>query len=209
MVMERHPDVRVTRSELVVSGRVFDVRREHVVLPSGLAQELLVVDHPGAVAVAPILADGRVVLVRQYRHAIGDWLVEIPAGRLERGEDPATAARRELEEETGYRCGRLVPLGSLFPAAGFCSERIHLFAAEELSEVGDGRAPMDSDEEFEVLKMPLDHALEAVANDAKSWIALRRWRSRGTASAPAGNAIPSPGPAPSGPSRAVDETGGS
>src|SRR5688572_722207 len=172
--MERHPDVRVLQSERVASRRVFDVVHEQVVLPSGLRQELDVVDHPGAVAIAPVLDDGRIVLVRQYRHAIGAWLVEIPAGRLERGEEPPTAARRELEEETGYRCGVLEPLGPIFPAPGFCSEVIHLFAARALVEVASGRAPMDPDEEFELLRLPWERALEVVASDAKSWIALTR-----------------------------------
>jgi ADP-ribose pyrophosphatase len=172
--MERHPDVRLTSSERVVAGRVFDVVHERVVLPSGLIQELDVVEHPGAVAIAPVLDDGRIVLVRQYRHAIGRWFVEIPAGRLERGEDPEATARRELEEETGYRCAALEPLGELFPAPGFCSEKIHLFAARGLVEVASGRAPMDADEEFELLRLPLESAIAAVATDAKSWIALTR-----------------------------------
>jgi ADP-ribose pyrophosphatase len=178
--MERHPDVRLTSTERIASGRVFDVVHERLVLPSGLRQELDVVVHPGAVAIAPLLDDGRVVLVRQYRHAIGRWHVEIPAGRLERGEDPQATARRELEEETGYRCSALDPLGELFPAPGFCSEKIHLFAARGLTEVAAGRAPMDADEEFEVLRLPLADAIEAVSSDAKSWIALTRVAARQT-----------------------------
>lgn len=94
--MRRH-----ARVELVATGRVFSVVRERLRLPSGLQQELVVVDHPGAVAIAPLLPNGKLLLVRQYRHAIGDWLIETPARRLEPDEEPLLAARREFEEETG------------------------------------------------------------------------------------------------------------
>ncbi|MCC7014713.1 MAG: NUDIX hydrolase [Planctomycetes bacterium] len=174
--MKRHPDVRVRSSELVFRGRAFDVVRERVLLPSGLEQDLAIVDHPGAVGIVPITAEGRVVLVRQYRHAIGDWLVEIPAGRLEPGEQPAQAAARELEEETGFRATRWTELGGFFAAPGFCSEWMRLFAASGLVEVVAERAAMDADEEFELLQLPFEEALRAVEPDAKSWIALRRWQ---------------------------------
>jgi ADP-ribose pyrophosphatase len=117
--------------------------------------------------------------VRQYRHAVGEWLTELPAGRVERGEDAQDAARRELEEETGYRCRALEPLGEVFPAPGFCSERMLLFAARGLSAVEHGRAAHDQDEEFEVRILTHSEALEAVARDAKSWIALSRLPHRG------------------------------
>jgi ADP-ribose pyrophosphatase len=173
--MKRHPAVRLLESREVIAGRAFRVLSEVVELPSGLRQDLLVIEHPGAVAIVPVLDDGRILLVRQYRHAIGEWLVEIPAGRLELRETPAAAARRELEEETGLRAARLDELGVFFPAPGFCSERIWLFAAHGLAEAPADRAPMDSDEEFEVLRLAPQEALEAVRADAKSWIALTRF----------------------------------
>ena len=172
--MNRHPAVRLLESREVIVGRAFRVLSEAVELPSGLRQDLLVIEHPGAVAIVPVLDDGRILLVRQYRHAIGAWLVEIPAGRLEGGETPVAAARRELEEETGLRATRLDELGVFFPAPGFCSERIRLFAAHGLAEAPADRARMDADEEFEVLRLAPEEALEAVREDAKSWIALTR-----------------------------------
>lgn len=170
--MSSDPQVRRIGSEVVFHGRAFDVVREQIELPSGLRQDLALVVHPGAVGIVPVLDDGRIVLVRQYRHAIGRWLVEIPAGRLERGEPPELAARRELEEETGYRTARLESLGCFYPAPGFCSERMHLFVARELSSAGAERAAHDADEELDVVALRYEEALAAVQEDAKSFIGL-------------------------------------
>jgi ADP-ribose pyrophosphatase len=173
--VERHPDVRVESSEQLYRGRVFALLHERIVLPSGLRQDLTLIDHPGAVAVVPVGTDGRVLLVRQYRHATGSWLWEIPAGRLEPGEAPLAAARRELEEETGLRAAEWSSLGGFFAAPGFCSEWMHLFAACGLAPAGPSRAPHDADEELEVAWLPFTEALELTSQDAKSAIALRRW----------------------------------
>ncbi len=166
----RHADVHLEDSQVLHQGHVFDVLRERVKLPSGLVQELDIIAHGGAVAVLPLLEDGTVILVRQYRHAIGDWLLEIPAGRLEPGESPAEAALRELEEETGYRTEKLVSLGDLLPAPGFCSESLALFVASDLSAIPGGGLAMDEDEEIELVRVPLEdvhlHTL-----DAKSLVA--------------------------------------
>jgi ADP-ribose pyrophosphatase len=182
--MERHEKVRVLESELIHRGRVFDVLRESVLLPSGLRQELDVIDHGGAVCVAARADDGRLWVVRQYRHAAGEWLEEIPAGRLERDEDPLAAARRALEEATGRRAARWSELTSFFAAPGFCSEVLHLFLAEELEEVPGGGLPADADEEIElVLRSPAE--LLARARDAKTLLAaaLLSLDPRGTSSA--------------------------
>ncbi|MEM7518552.1 MAG: NUDIX hydrolase, partial [Planctomycetota bacterium] len=120
------------------TGRIFDLVSERVRLPSGLEQELDVVVHGGAVAIAALREDGKLVCVRQYRHAVGQMLVEIPAGRLEAGEEPLTAARRELEEETGFRAASWRERLRLIPAPGFCSERIVLFEARDLEAVPGG-----------------------------------------------------------------------
>lgn len=168
--MERHADTSVLETRVLCRTPIFELVRERVRLPSGLEQELVVVDHPGAVCVAALEADGRLLLVRQYRHATGRWMLEIPAGRLEPGEDSLSAARRELEEETGHRAARWRHLRSFFPAPGFCSERLDLFLATELEPVpGGGRAP-DADEEIEVVRR---HPGELVAesDDAKTLLA--------------------------------------
>ena len=149
--MKRHADVRVHASERVFGGRIFDLVSESIELPSGLRQDLVVVDHPGAVCIAPVLDTGELVLVRQYRHAAGDWLTEIPAGRLEPGEDPETAARRELEEETGYRAAHWERATAFLAAPGFCSEVLTLFVARGLEEVPGGGLPQDDDEELELV----------------------------------------------------------
>jgi len=173
---------RVQSSAVLLSGRIFDVVREVIELPSGLRQDLTIVRHPGAVGVVALQPDGRVALVRQYRHAVGRDLLEIPAGRLEPGEDPRRAALRELEEETGLRADSLESLGSFFPAPGFCSEELHLFLARELAPAGPERAPHDADEELATVMLPLPEALERCSQDAKSWIGLARAMARLAAS---------------------------
>lgn len=168
--MERHPDVELLASETAFRGPIFDVVLESVRLPSGLRQDLAVVDHRGAVCVAPVLADGRILCVRQYRHATGEWLVELPAGRLEADEDPLAAARRELEEETGFRAGRFGPPREFYPAPGFCSERMTLFAAFDLEPVAGGGLACDADEELAVARLSAAELLDS-ARDAKTLVA--------------------------------------
>ena len=165
--MQRHPDVHLHGTEILLRSRIFDIVREQVELPSGLRQDLVIVDHPGAVCIAPVLPDGRLLLVRQYRHATGEWLVEIPAGRLEEGETPEAAAARELEEETGHQAGSLALLRTLWPAPGFCSEAIRLFLARDLVALADGGRPADEDEELELVRWSPQEVLARCA-DAKT-----------------------------------------
>lgn len=160
----------VLSSERLHAGRIFDVLRERVRLPSGLEQELEFVRHGGAVAIAARRADGRLVLVRQYRHATRETLLEVPAGRLEAGEDPEQAARRELEEETGLRAARWRELARFYAAPGFCSELLVLFLAEGLEECGSERRAADPDEELEVVELAPQQVLER-ARDAKTLLA--------------------------------------
>ncbi|MFT5287668.1 MAG: ADP-ribose pyrophosphatase [Planctomycetota bacterium] len=169
--MNRHPEIEVTESERVFEGRIYDVVVESLRLPSGLEQKIAVVDHHGAVAVAPLTAEGRLILVRQYRHATGDWLVEVPAGRLEADENTLTAARRELEEETGYRAANWEILKAFFPAPGFCSELITLYLATDLEAVPGGGLECDSDEEFSYLELTPQEVLASDCKDAKTLLA--------------------------------------
>ncbi len=171
-------EVTVLASRPIYSGRVFDVVEESIRLPSGLEQELAIVRHAGAVAVAALDEDGRLLLVRQYRHAVGDWLLEIPAGRLEPAEDPLVAARRELEEETGHRAGRWSLLSEFYAAPGFCSERLTLFLAQDLQAVPGGGLACDDDEELQVLRMSPAEVLENGCEDAKTLIAVGVLRAR-------------------------------
>ena len=149
---------------------------ERVELPNGMTLLLDVVRHPGAAAVVPFASPDEVLLIRQYRHAAdGSTLLEVPAGKLDAGETPEVCAARELEEEAGQRAGRLVDLGWIWTTPGFCDEKIHLFAAFDLTPVP--QRPED-DEVIEVVPTPLAQALEQVwdgsLNDAKSALALLR-----------------------------------
>lgn len=171
MALIRHPDIHVSDSRTVYEGRIFDLVRESVVLPSGLNQELTIVDHPGAVAIAAVDENGDLLLVRQYRHACGDWLLEVPAGRVEVGEDRLAAAMRELEEETGHRARSWELLREFFAAPGFCSERLSLYVARDLVRVESGAKEKDHDEELDVVRRSPQSLFEADILDAKTLIA--------------------------------------
>jgi len=137
----------------------FELNR--VVLPIGIEGTYGVIRHPGASLAVPVLEDGRVVILRQYRFAVAGRLLEFPAGTLEEGEEPLGSMRRELEEETGYSASRWDPLGAMHPCPGYSDEVIHLFLARELSRLEQPPAG-DDDEDLEVLLMTpadLDAAL--------------------------------------------------
>lgn len=169
MSLRRHPDVELLSTRVAHAGPIFEVLRDRVRLPSGMEQELEVVVHSGAVAIAARDAQGRLALVRQYRHPAGEWLVEIPAGRVEPGEDRLAAAQRELEEETGLCARRWSLLREFFAAPGFCSERLSLYLAEELEPARERRAH-DADEELEhFFASPVEVLRDA--QDAKTLIA--------------------------------------
>ncbi|HEV2386028.1 MAG TPA: NUDIX hydrolase [Candidatus Acidoferrales bacterium] len=149
---------RVLSSRVVWRGRVFDVRRDRVREPGGVVAWREIVLHYGSVVLVPVLDDGRILLVRQYRHATGRFLWELVAGRIERGERPGQAARRELEEETGYHGSRFRRLIGFFPTPGFVSERMTAYAVGGLRP---GRARPEADERIEVR--------------AFGWPELERW----------------------------------
>jgi ADP-ribose pyrophosphatase len=157
---------------LVHRGPAFDLRVEPVELPNGSRIELDIVRHPGAAAVVPFVSEETVLLIRQYRFAVGGHIWEVPAGKLD-GEAPEVCAARELEEEAGRRAGRLEKLGAVWTTPGFTDERIHLFAAWDLETVPQRLEP---DEVLEVVETPLERALEMVfrgeLSDAKSVVAL-------------------------------------
>lgn len=119
-------------SEVKNIGRVVTMYEDQVRLPNGKVAGRDVVRHPGAVIVVPVLPDGRLVLVEQYRYPVDTVLLELPAGKLDAGEEPQLCAQRELEEETGYRAQRLTSLGKMFTTPGFCDEVIHVYKAEYL-----------------------------------------------------------------------------
>jgi ADP-ribose pyrophosphatase len=139
--------VRRLSCDLLYRGRVLALRRETIVEPAGVRTTREIVVHPGSVVLLPVLRDGRVVLVRQYRHAAGARLWELVAGTLEPGERPLTAARRELAEETGYGARHLRLIFSFFPSPGFLTEKMHLIEARSLTA---GAPRPEADEQIEV-----------------------------------------------------------
>ncbi len=137
---------KIVKSEVVYEGPVFGVRRDEVLEPGGLRATREVVTHPGSVVVLPVLDDGRVVLIRQYRHATRQYLWELVAGRMDPGETPKRAAARELLEETGYRAKRFSVFLDVFPTPGFVEERMFILLAEGLTA---GKAQPEEDEKIE------------------------------------------------------------
>jgi ADP-ribose pyrophosphatase len=162
-------------SREIYRGRTFDVDVDRVRLPGGQEVEMELVHHRGAAAVVPVLDDGTVLLVRQYRYATGGWLLEIPAGKLDGGESPETCAGREAEEEVGYRPAKLEPLGWIWSTPGFADEKIWLFLATGLQATQQG---LEQDEILSIARMPFQEAVAKAASgemhDAKSAVALLR-----------------------------------
>ena len=160
-------------------GSVGRFGEEDIRLADGRQLTLGILKHPGACAVVPLLADGRVVLLRQYRHAVRETLWEIPAGKLDAGEALEACARRELREETGYSAGQLLALGSICVTPGYSDERIHLFLARELHA---GQQALAANESIQCTEVPLAEAvrmaLAGEITDAKSCVALLRALSR-------------------------------
>ncbi len=161
----------VVDSRMVYSGKVVSLRVDEVTLPGGGTAIREVVEHPGAVVVVALDADDQVYLVRQYRHPIGGYLLELPAGGLEPAEDPLKAAQRELREEVGLEAAEWTPLGSFFSSPGFVNERLHAFLARGLVSV---RTDPDDDEDISVVRYPLTELLQHLEEtpDAKTIAAL-------------------------------------
>jgi len=168
-------DGKKLSSESIYRGQVVDLSLDRVALSSGHTVTLELIRHPGAAAVVALDSDGCVILVDQYRYATGGRMLEVPAGKLDAGEEPELCAVRELEEETGYRAGRLDPLGWIWTTPGFTDERIWLFLARDL--VRHAATPQP-DELLEVVRMPFDDAAAAARDgrisDSKSICALLR-----------------------------------
>ena len=158
----------------IYSGKVITLNVDTVMLPNGMTVDLEMVRHPGAAAVVPLREDDTVMLIKQFRHAAGGFIYEIPAGKLHPGEDPKDCAARELEEEIGYRAGKLELLSSIFTAPGFTDEVIHIYKATGLTK---GRQQLDRDEVLEIVEIPLQQAIEMIRTgmirDAKTMVGLQ------------------------------------
>jgi ADP-ribose pyrophosphatase len=169
--------VRRVKNEMtrnIYTGKVVTLNVDTVQLPNGATVELETIRHPGAAAAVPMKEDGTVVLIRQFRHAAGGFIYEIPAGKLHPGEDPLDCASRELEEEIGYRASSFELLSSIFTAPGFADEVIDIYKATGLTK---GRQHLDRDEVLDVIEMPLAEAVKKIEDgtirDAKTIVGLQ------------------------------------
>jgi len=162
-------DIKVNNKHLIHAGRVFDLYSENISTDKGVTFDLEVIHHPGAAAIVPMRDDGAVLLLSQYRHAVGHQIWEIPAGTLDLNETPEACARRELVEETGFGADRWKKIGEITPLPGYSDERIHLFLADHLKPA---KQALDDDEILEVHPRPFTETLEMIyagqIQDAKS-----------------------------------------
>jgi len=165
-----HP--QILSSKEVFHGRIFNVTVDQI-REGEKVYEREVVHHPGSAVIVPVFADGTVALVRQYRHPSGRYLLEAPAGTLQRGEAPEAGAARELEEELGVVCGHLEKLSEFFISPGFCEEKMWVYLATELTET---KQLLEDDEIIEVVRVPFSQALNMISGgeieDAKTIIGV-------------------------------------
>lgn len=168
---------KILGSERIYEGKVVSLRCDTMVLDNGAQIRWEVIDHPGGVSVLALDRDGKIFFVRQYRYPFDRMVLELPAGKLEPGEDPAECGIRELREETGCTAGKFVFLGKLIPTCAYDSEVIHLYLAEDLSY---GEQDLDENEFLSVEKYTLDEALEMIYNgtiiDGKTQVALLKFK---------------------------------
>src|SRR5208282_6662628 len=136
---------KVLSSKIIYKGAIFGIRRDEVIEPSGVRTTREMITHPGSVVVLPVLPDGKIVMIRQYRHAARQYMWELVAGRIDEGESVKEAAARELKEETGYRAKRLTEFLDVFPSPGFLEERMHILLAEGVTA---GKAEPEADEKI-------------------------------------------------------------
>ena len=164
---------RLLERRRIFEGRLVTLDVDRIIEPSGMEVEREVLRHPGASVLLPVTEDRKVVLVRQYRYAAGEFLLEVPAGTIDPGERPEETARRELVEETGYYPNRLEKLTEFFPSPGVLEELMHLFVATELER---REGSLDDDESLEPVELSWEEALSLEigkdVRDAKTIIAL-------------------------------------
>jgi ADP-ribose pyrophosphatase len=152
---------KLEQRRTIYEGRVFRVEVDRVQLPSGHTLDMEIVRHPGSVVLLPMPSDDEIILIRQYRYTIDQWIWELPAGTLKPGEDPTEGAARECEEETGRVPQRVARLRTFFPSPGFCDEQMHFFVCQDLTASSpDSAVRKDDDEDLEPRVFTLDEARE-------------------------------------------------
>lgn len=177
-------ELKLVRREVVHRGKVFDLIVDQVEYPSGNTAVREIAHHPGGAVVVPLLDDGRVLLIRQLRYPLGVHIFELPAGKLDPGEDPRACASRELREETGYVASRIEKLTTIYTTPGFCDEKLHIFLATQLAESPDGHQREEGELTMTVHPTPIEEAIAMVErgdiNDAKTIVGLllTEWKRR-------------------------------
>ncbi|SDE84178.1 NUDIX hydrolase [Eubacterium pyruvativorans] len=154
-------------------GHIVNVRVDHVEAVGGRTAVREVAEHADGVVMAALLDDGRILLERQFRYAVGKEVLEVPAGKMDPGEEPVGSALRELREETGYRAGKIRELTSAYSSVGFCTEKLHIFLCTDLTQ---GERDLDETEDIEIIPYPLEEAwnmaMTGEIEDAKTQIAV-------------------------------------
>lgn len=163
------------KTNKVYDGLIVSINRDDVKLQNGNTAEREVVIHPGGVGIVAITDDNKVLIVEQYRYPMEEVVPEIPAGKLEFGEDPYECAVRELSEETGYTAGKVVDLGAIYPSPGFCRETLYVYLALELKP---GEMHLDENELLHVKEVDIDELIEQIMageiKDAKTVIGVMK-----------------------------------
>lgn len=167
---------KTLNSETIYQGKIIDLQVDEVQLPNGKTSKRELIKHPGAVAVIALTPEGKIVMVEQYRKALEKSIVEIPAGKLEPGEEPIITAARELEEETGYGCETLEHLISFYTSPGFADELVHLYIAKDITRIEEARE-LDEDEFVDLIEVTMEEALGLIKEkriyDAKTAYAVQ------------------------------------
>ncbi|MFD1030912.1 NUDIX hydrolase [Metaplanococcus flavidus] len=166
---------KTIRSERIYEGKIINLKVDEVNLPNGKTSKRELIEHPGAVAILAFTPENKIIMVEQYRKALERSIIEVPAGKLEKGESPETTAMRELEEETGYSADSLELIQSFSTSPGFADEVVHLFFAEGLRKAESG-AVTDEDEFVELMEVTVEEAEEMMRDnrifDAKTAFAV-------------------------------------
>ena len=160
-------------TEQIYKGTLLDVRRDEITLPNGKTSAREYIKHPGAACIIPVLPEGNIALIKQYRYPVQSEMIELPAGKLDPGEKPEACAKRELEEEIGYSAGKLTFVCNIHPAIGFASEKMWIYLAEDLIKTVENT---DHDEFLVLMPTHLDDAIKMVwdgkITDVKTIIGL-------------------------------------
>ena len=163
-------DYKILKSEILYKGKVFDHQVDEIEYESGNKGIREIAIHPGGAVVVPIKDDGKIILVKQFRYPFQKTLIELPAGKLDKGEDPLICATRELEEETGYKAKEINKLGEIYTAPGYCTEILHIYMAKGLTSGNHNRE--EGEHGMEILELSVDEIEKMIAEgeikDAKT-----------------------------------------